>query len=143
MAPECTGNYPDLMSWKKKPTIDIYGFGMVTFQIVVNGARPYDDISDGVLEIKDADRNLVTLLSCLPSEAPTEFRTVIIKTAKFHPQDRASLGHVESILHDLLITLQPQTPALLPIHQEVQHNEADPIAAVNKRVSRFIGNDEN
>src|SRR4051794_23733901 len=100
MAPECTGNHPDLMPWKKKPTVDIYGFGMVTFQIAVNGAKPYEDedVSGDVLKVKDTDRDLDKLLSCLPPDMPEEFRTVIVDTAKFLPQDRTSLDQAETIL---------------------------------------------
>src|SRR3954470_20710339 len=98
MAPERKGKYPALKLWKKKPTVDVYGFGMVTFQIVVNGTRPYDDVDEDIIEVKDADRNLVRLLSYLPLDVPKELRTIIANTAKLLPQERSSLYHVESIL---------------------------------------------
>ena len=94
----------------KAPTQDIYGFGMVVFQIAAGGVIPYSHMDEGdAMAIKAADTDLSILLAQLPSSTPLLIRTVIIETTKLMPPDRASLGTIDEILRDLLRTLGAQT----------------------------------
>ena len=108
MAPEATGEHPELKSWQKNPAQDVFSFGLVTYQIATNGEKPYDG-AENIFEAKAADRDMEGLLATLPSDVPEQFRTIITKATKFIPSDRVSLDEVEQILRNFLTTtLLPQ-----------------------------------
>lgn len=94
MAPEVTGNYPELQAWRKAPKLDIYSFGLVVFQVATNGLIPYEDEEDP-FESKYHDTELKLLLEQIPKNTPVEFRNAIESTAKFKPPERATLDRVE------------------------------------------------
>src|SRR3954452_6639167 len=103
MAPECliqcSVSRPEIQQFEKQFTQDVYSFGLVTYQIAANGAVPYQDAGD-VLEAKSADLELETLLKQLPVDTPIVFRSIIVKTTKLMPPERASLKEVDKILKD-------------------------------------------
>ncbi len=111
MAPECMRAHPHLSEFHGLQTQDIFGFGLVTYQIANNGTTPYDSDEENfdILEARAADPELKTLLELLPPDTPAEIRQVIIITTKFMPTDRASLDEAEQIIRHLL-GAQPSQP---------------------------------
>jgi hypothetical protein len=94
MAPESTGNHPELREWRKTPYLDIYSFGLVVFQVATDGMMPFEDggisIETGILTMA-----VTVLIGQLPGDTPVEFRRVMKSTTRFHPLARASLDRVE------------------------------------------------
>ena len=111
MAPECMRAHPHLSEFHGKQTQDVFGLGLVTYQIANNGAIPYDSDEENfnVLEARAADPELKTILAQLPPDTPANIRQAIIITTRFMPTDRASLDEVEQILRQLLSTLPSQS----------------------------------
>ena len=68
-APECGRSFPELVDFHKKPTQDIYSFGLVVYQIALDGKPPYED-ADDIVEAKRTDTSLSILLSELPKDTP-------------------------------------------------------------------------
>lgn len=101
LAPECTPQHPELNAFCKKPTQDIYGFGLVVYQIANNGKLPYEDAED-VLKAKAADTNLSMLLGHLPPDTPRELCSIITETTKLMPTERAPMETVKQTLQGIL-----------------------------------------
>jgi serine/threonine protein kinase len=103
LAPESMPHHPELSEWQKKPNVDVYGLGLIVFQIAANGAKPYDyDGREAIFNAKAADFAMTSLLTGLPSDTPSGFQSVIIETTRFMPPDRKPLDYVERMLLDIL-----------------------------------------
>src|SRR4051794_38231757 len=104
-APEATFSFPELSKFRSQPTQDVYSFGLVTYQIVSNGTRPYENEYD-VVQAKAVDSDLSKLFATIPIDAPQEFRRVIYETTRHMPFERSSLDEVERFLHNYIDTHQ-------------------------------------
>ena len=90
----------------KKPTQDTYGFGLVAYQIVADGQKPYDyETLKEILDAKAADRDLKALLGGLSADALRTLGPLVTAAAKYQPEDRASLDTLEGMLRDLARSL--------------------------------------
>jgi serine/threonine protein kinase len=102
-APECTPTAPDEMKkYVNMSTKDNYSFGLFVWQVAKDGEVPFmvleeeEDIDPD--EIKHDDKDLQCLLDTLPGDTPEGFRTIIIGTTKYEPEERVALTKVKEIM---------------------------------------------
>ena len=103
LAPECTLSAPDEMKkYSNEPTKDNYSFGLFVWQVAKDGGVPYtileEDDEVDLDQIKHTDKELQILLDKLPEDIPEGFRTIIIETTKYAPEERAALATVKKIM---------------------------------------------
>ena len=72
LPPECADTATaEMKKYANKPSRDNYSFGLVVWQVAMNGETPYIDMDeDDIRQIKNSDRELTTLMNQLPVGTP-------------------------------------------------------------------------
>lgn len=103
LAPECitlvVASYPELEQWGRRPPQDVYGVGLIIWQVAMNGALPNHELSTKYkIESAKLDKDLGILLEKLPESTPKDVRDVIVQATRFLPSERASLAGIGASL---------------------------------------------
>ncbi|RUS19896.1 hypothetical protein BC937DRAFT_86741 [Endogone sp. FLAS-F59071] len=79
---------------KNTKLMDNYAFGLLVWQTVMDGDVPFAEIkdSDAIDQIKHNDKELATLMDCLPQDTPNTFRSVIAGNSLRAPGARRAQG---------------------------------------------------
>ena len=98
--PECTASVAaDMKKYANKPTKDNYGFGLVVWQVAMDGETPYYGMNmDEIEKTKNSDPKLTRLIGLLPADTPEYFKTVIRSMTRYNPPERASLATVRQTM---------------------------------------------
>lgn len=113
-APECTrlglARHPKLLEWHRDKLQDVYSYGLLLWQVAMDGKGPYSDLSRSDIEAaKTDDPGLTMLMNQLLPDTPLTLRRCIEATTKYMPPDRIYLGKLQNMLLDGLIALQRHT----------------------------------
>ncbi|RUP21057.1 kinase-like domain-containing protein, partial [Jimgerdemannia flammicorona] len=111
LAPERTNHgllkHPEFSKWQRSTALDVYGVGLLVWQIATNGNMPYKNLSRSEMEdTKMNDPELHGLMKMLPSDTPVPVREFILKATRYMPQDRAPLSELIALLHTGLMALE-------------------------------------
>jgi len=96
--------YPVLEEWERCYYQDIYGVGIVFWQVAMNGKTPYNEAVERrmrpaeIEEMRLRDNNLSILIGRLPREIEPSFKTIIQRSTKLMPKERIELNEIEIIL---------------------------------------------
>lgn len=99
-APECAKPHSPGVEGLESPSKDKYAYGLVVWQIAMDGQDPFDGMSlDEMDELKHTDKNLDTLMGYLDKHGvPEEFRTVIAAMTRYDPEQRDDLQNVQKMM---------------------------------------------
>jgi serine/threonine protein kinase len=100
--------YPQLEEWGRKHQQDIYGFGLLVWQIAMNGEQPYSEVIENRLrpaEVEDMklkDINLHMLMEKLHRSPNYELAHIVSDATNLFPDKRTDLKGLEDSLKRLM-----------------------------------------
>ncbi|CAG8452181.1 11953_t:CDS:2, partial [Dentiscutata heterogama] len=102
-SPEYISDDPKMKEYyKDQPDLsDIYSFGLVAWEILMNGKEPYDSMDNDEIKEAKLSKNISGLIDDLKErDTPGGLRKVVEKCCNYNPPDRIALEEVELFLTD-------------------------------------------
>ncbi|RUS29127.1 kinase-like domain-containing protein [Jimgerdemannia flammicorona] len=117
-APERFDNEKKNMTHEQMVLADVYGYGMLVWEVVTDGKRPYDGYTEDTVYRKkmgaaiskpSEDLNPLKDVGDTPEDAPEVFRELIQQCLAVEPSRRPSLVSIKSSLDNYLATAAPSS----------------------------------